>query len=389
MKKVLVIQTQMQQYRAPLWEQLNDLLHADGMRLTVAYSDPPKTGLDKCDTCDLPKEYGLRVRRYSLWENGFLYQPLLLLAARSDIVVVEQRTRLVLNHILLPLSLAGFQRVAFWGHGENRNVHAIRASEWCRQKTLNWVSWWFAYTHHTARYLETHGVSSAKITVLKNSVDTREIRDHIRSLTTENRATLREQLSIPASAPVGIFCGRLEKLKGLPFLIKSSRIIKTRLPEFHLILVGGGSEKGALLRLIEGLDWVHLVGPLFGKEKAHLMAISDVLLMPGALGLAVLDAFAAGLPVITIPSELHGPEFEYLEHGVNGFISDADPGSFAEIVSSLLSRRDYLAKFKEGASASAEKYSIENMAENFRTGIRSCLERPARGADFVGFQKTN
>lgn len=379
----------MQQYRAPLWGQLNDLLHADGTRLTVAYSDPPKTGLDKCDTCDLPKEYGLKVRKYSLWENGLLYQPLLRFAARSDMVVVEQRTRLVLNHVLLPLSLAGFQRVAFWGHGENRNAETIRLSEWCRQKTLNWVSWWFAYTNHTSRYLEAHGVPSTKITVLKNSVDTREIRHHVSSMTPENRATLRNQLNIPALAPVGIFCGRLEKLKGLPFLIESSRIIKTQLPEFHLILVGGGSEKGVLLRLIEGLDWVHWVGPRFGKEKAQLMAISDVLLIPGALGLAVLDAFAANLPVITIPSELHGPEFEYLEHGVNGFVSDADPGSFAEIVSSLLSRRDYLAKFKEGASASAEKYSIENMAESFRTGIRSCLELPARSASLFGFQRAS
>jgi glycosyltransferase involved in cell wall biosynthesis len=63
------------------------------------------------------------------------------------------------------------------------------------------------------------------------------------------------------SAPVGIFCGMLDKTKGLPFLIESGRMIKARMPAFHLILVGGGPEQNAILRLIQGFEWVHWVGP--------------------------------------------------------------------------------------------------------------------------------
>src|SRR5437879_1278091 len=144
MKKVLVIQTQMKQYRAPLWARLHDLLCADGMQLTVAYSEPPEIELRKNDNCDLPPEYGLKVRGYWIWRDGLLYQPLLKLAAASDLVIVEQRTRLLLNLFLLPLTLVGLRRVAFWGHGENRNVEQIQLSEWYRRNVLNWVSWWFA-----------------------------------------------------------------------------------------------------------------------------------------------------------------------------------------------------------------------------------------------------
>jgi L-malate glycosyltransferase len=376
MKTVLIIEAQMKQYRAPFFARLNDALRADGIRLTAAYSDPPPSEARKKDTCDLPPEYGLKVKGYWLWQRRLLYQTLLKATLASDLVIVEQANRIILNHLLLPLSRAGLRRVAFWGQGDNLQAERIRFSEWYRRKTLNWVSWWFAYTKGTAKYLEAHGVPPSKITVVQNAVDTREIREHLKSLTAQDRATLRGKLSIPASAPVGIFCGMLDKVKGLPFLVESSRIVKARIPDFHLILVGGGPEQDAVLRLIDGLDWVHSVGPRFGKEKAEFLAISDAFLLPGKVGLAVLDAFAAGLPMLTTRFEFHAPEIEYVEEGVNGLMSDHRPAAFAEAVSSVLSKPELFYQLRAGAAASAGKYSIENMAENFRAGIRSCLGLP-------------
>jgi L-malate glycosyltransferase len=388
-KRVMVIQTQMKQYRAPLWARLFDSLRADGIQLIVAYSDPPEVELRKNDNCELPPEYGLKVHGYWLWPEGLVYQPLLRSALRSDVVIVEQRNRLLLNHLLLPLCRSGVQRVAFWGQGRNYLPEQIRFSEWFRRKMLNWVYWWFAYTEGNARYLEAQGVPVSKITVLSNSLDTQEISDRVRSLKAQDREVLRGHLGIPVLAPVGIFCGALDKAKGLRFLIESSRIIKAQMPAFHLIIVGGGPEQDAVLRFTEGLDWVHWVGPQFGKRKAELMAISDAFLLPCKVGLAVLDAFAAGLPLITTKFEFHAPEIEYLEEGVNGLISDAEPGAFAETVLSLLSRTDYLASLRAGASASAGKYSIENMAKNFRRGIRSCLGLSVSSATVLGLQKAH
>jgi glycosyltransferase involved in cell wall biosynthesis len=389
MKTVLIIQAQMKQYRAPFFAQLNEALRADGIRLTVAYSDPPPSEARKKDTCDLPPEYGLKVKGYWLWPDRLLYQPLLKTALTSDLVIVEQANRFILNHLLLPRARVGLLRVAFWGHGDNLQAGRIRFSEWYRRKMLNWVSWWFAYTKGTAKYLEAHGVPTSKITVVQNAVDTREIREHLKSLTAQDRATLRGKLSIPASAPVGIFCGMLDKVKALPFLVESSRIIKAQIPDFHLILVGGGPEQATVQRLIDDLPWVHWVGPRFGKEKAEFLAISDAFLLPGRVGLGVLDGFAAGLPMLTTRFEFHAPEIEYLEEGVNGLMSDHRPAAFAEAVSSVFSQRDYMVKLQEGAKAAAGKYSIENMARNFRAGIRSCLGLPESTARVLGLQKAN
>lgn len=373
MKNVLIIEAQMKRYRAPFYAGLNETLHREGIRLTVAYSDPPPAEAIKKDNCQLPEEFGLKVNGYWLWPDRLLFQPLLKRAITSDLVVLDHGNRFLLNHLLLPLSRLGLRRVAFWGHAENQSERRIHFSEWYRRKTLNWVSWWFAYTEADAKRLSSQGVPHSRITVVQNSVDTRELRSYANSLSMQNRDTVRARHAIPIPALVGVFCGALNQAKSLPFLIEASRRIKTQVPTFQLLIIGGGAEEFAVERLVKGLDWVHCVGPQFGKEKAELLAISDVFLLPGAVGLAVLDGFAAGLPMMTTRIPIHGPEIEYLEEGVNGLMTDAQPEAFAEAVSSVLSVDEHLNRLRVGAKASAGKYSIENMVANFRTGIRLAL----------------
>jgi glycosyltransferase involved in cell wall biosynthesis len=382
MKRVLIIEAQIKQYRAPFYAQLHEALQTEGIELRVAYGDPPPAESRKNDTCDLSHDYGKKVGNHWFCMNRLLYQPLLIESLKSDLVIVDQGNKYLLNYALLPLSRLGLRKIAFWGLGENRQAGQIRVSEWYRRTTLNWVSWWFAYTKGTARYLQEHGVPPSKITAVQNSVDTREIRECVRALSSQDRTALRASLGIPPGAPVGIFCGMLDRVKSLPFLIESSRIIRARIPAFHLILVGGGPEQDSVHRLAEDFDWVHMVGPQFGKRKAEFMAVSDAFLLPGRVGLAILDAFAAGLPMLATDLSIHGPEMEYLEEGVNGLKSEPQVGAYAEAVASVLSRGDRLRQLQEGAEVSSGKYSIENMVDNFATGILACLS-PTRQREWI------
>jgi glycosyltransferase involved in cell wall biosynthesis len=374
MKRVLIIQGQMKQYRVPFYARLYEALRVDGIELKVAYSDPPPSEAKKKDSCDLPAEYALKVKGYWLLKERLLYQRIFRPLWKSDLVIVEQANKNVLNHPLLVVSLSGLQRVAFWGHGKFPQGSAI--SEWYKRKTLNCMTWWFAYTKGAGKYLEEHGVPARKITVVQNSVDTREIRKHRERLTGENRKMLRRRLGIRESAPVGIFCGMLDEAKGIAFLIESCKIVRTHIPEFHMILVGGGPNQEEVLQLIGDLNWVHWVGPKFGSEKTELMAISDVFLLPGRVGLAILDAFAAGLPFLTTRLDIHCPEIEYLEEDRNGLVTDHCKKAFAEEVIRVFTEPGRLKRLAAGAAESAEKYSIEAMTENFRRGIQQCLDKP-------------
>lgn len=373
MKRVLIIEAQIKQYRLPFYQQLAEALRDTDIELRVGYSDPPPSDAAKKDTCDLPPDYGVKVEGYWLLREKLLLQPLFRAAMTADLVVIDQGNRFLLNHLLLPLSRFGLKRVAFWGLGENRQDGRQPLSEWYRRKTLNWVSWWFAYTKGTARYLVANGVPGSKITAVDNAVDTSEIRDHVRGFSLADRISKRESLGIQLSAPVGIFCGMLDKVKGIPFLIETCKTIRARTPDFHQILVGGGPEQSSVEAAVRGLPWIHVTGPRFAQEKSELIAISDAFLMPGRVGLVILDAFAGGLPLLSTRLKIHGPEMEYLEEGVNGLVSEPTIPAFSDMVTSLFSNPDALGRLQGGARKAGTRYTIENMVAKFSEGIHHCL----------------
>jgi L-malate glycosyltransferase len=376
MNRVVIIEAQIKRYRKPFYERLHSALCKEGIESRVVYSEPASSEAQKHDNCELPRDYGVKVKGYWIRKERLVFQPALREIAAADLIVIEQANKFILNHFLLPLSLLKMKKVAFWGLGENLQADRSPFSEWYKERTLNWVHWWFAYTEGTARYLQQHGVSAEKITAVQNSVDTRGIQDHVKNLSSNAKTELRAKLGIAPSAPVGIFVGMLHKVKSIPFLIQAGARIRESIPEFQLIVVGGGPDEDEIKQGAANWPWVHFVGPQFGDRKAQLLAIADVFLLPGRAGLAVLDGFAAGLPLIATRLPIHGPEMEYLEEGHNGLMTAPHPKAYAHAVAKLLSNPRELQSLREGAAISAEKYSIEAMVEKFKQGIVQCLAKP-------------
>jgi glycosyltransferase involved in cell wall biosynthesis len=373
MKRVLIVEAQMKQYRLPFYARLNESLRADGLQLKVAYSGPAQDEMSKGDNCDLPSAYGLKVKGSWLLGKRLLYQPLLREIHSADLVISDQANRLVLTHYLLLLSRIGIKRVALWGHGENKQGSASFFVERYRKRTLHWVTWWFAYTAGAAEYLQGQGVPPCRITAVQNSVDTREIQECLQNFGTNAREALRDSLGIPAAARVGIFVGTLHKIKALQFLLEACRRIREEVDDFHLIVVGGGPEEEQILQSACGHAWAHFTGPKFGEDKARLLRIADMFLLPGAVGLAILDAFAAGLPLVTTSVAIHGPEMEYFEQHGNGVMAAHEVDAYADAAIRLFANTRELHVLQEGARSCGKKYSIEAMVENFREGIARCL----------------
>ncbi len=376
MKKVLIIEAQIKRYRRPFYDRLNSALRKEAVQLKVVYSAPTLPEGQKHDNCELAREYGVKVKGYWIAKGRLLFQPAFREIASADLIVIDHANRFVLNHFLLPLSFLKLKRTAFWGLGEYLQADRSRLSEWYKERTLNWVDWWFAYTEGTARYLQERGVPPAKITAVQNSIDTRRIQICVKNFSLNAKAALRARLGISLSAPVGIFVGTLHKVKSIPFLIQAGERMRQTVPDFQLIVVGGGPDEQEIKLNAAQHPWIHFVGPKFGDRKSQFLAISDVFLLPGAVGLAIVDAFAAGLPLITTRLSIHGPEVEYLEEGFNGILTEYHPTSYADAVVDLLLQPQKLHQLQEGARLSAGKYSIEAMVENFRRGIVQCLAQP-------------
>jgi glycosyltransferase involved in cell wall biosynthesis len=172
---------------------------------------------------------------------------------------------------------------------------------------------------------------------------------------------------------IGLYCGSLYHDKQIEFLLDAAQRIKTKIPCFHLFVVGGGKLEPLVEQVARQTDWIHFVGPQFGAEKAAYFRLASFFLNPGMVGLSILDAFCAGLPMLTTDYFGHSPEIDYLEPGVNGICSHFELEAYAAMVANLCLDSSQLARLQEGARRSGERYTLEAMVANFRDGICQCL----------------
>jgi hypothetical protein len=102
------------------------------------------------------------------------------------------------------------------------------------------------------------------------------------------------------------------------------------------------------------------------------------MLLPGHIGLNLLDGFAAGLPTVTTSVPQHAPEVEYLEDGVNGVMlpSSSSPSSYAAEVTALLRDSEALRLLSAKALEAGSLYTEEGMVSRFAAGIEAALDAP-------------
>jgi glycosyltransferase involved in cell wall biosynthesis len=237
------------------------------------------------------------------------------------------------------------------------------------------VDWWFAYNALSARLVEALGFPKEKITPVMNSTDTVALRKKHLEIKSEGIDRVRAALGI-GPGPVGLFLGRLYFNKRVDFTLRAAMEIRKRVPTFELIVIGDGEDRGMVVDAAARNSWIHYPGPKGDTEKVPYMAVADVLLNPGVVGLVINDAMAMGLPTLTTDFPTHSPEIDYLEDGVTGLISRPwqDLPPYVEMAVALLSEPDRLSIMKETSRAAGEAFSAETMAGNFAGGILPALE---------------
>ncbi len=383
MQEVAFITRYVPQYRAPFLAQARALLDEEGVRLRVLYGQPNAAEVAKGDAVRVPWGEYARNLIVPVGRRDIYVQPVLRRAWGADLVVVEQGSRLLLNYLLVPAQRAGGPRVAYWGHGLHFAAHEVtRLGEAAKRMLATRAHWWFAYTERSADVVARMGYPRERVTVIGNAIDTGGLREARARVGSAELARLRRDLGIALTARVGVYCGALYPEKRLGFLVDACDALRQRVPDFELVVVGGGEDEPLVRAAAESRPWLHYVGPLFGADKVRHLALGEVFLLSGFVGLAVLDSFALELPLVTCAAGTHGHELSYVEDGVNGLLVAGlpDAGTYAEAVAALLPDEARLDALRAGCRASAEKYTVERMAERFAGGVTAALAAPPRAA---------
>lgn len=372
MKRVSYIFPVSHHYRAPFHERLRALLAEQGVDYTVVYSEPGEENRKKGDAIEIA--WGHKVGLTAL-PGGLLYQHGLKQAMKSDLVIIQQESKLLLNYVLNLASSIGAKKTAYFGHG--RNFQSRNPNGYVEGFKRFWATkadWWFGYTEETRAHVQSLGFPEDRITVFNNSVDTTLMRQQVDASTFEARSAFAASMGLVGNN-VGVFVGGIYADKRMEFLIEATDYIRAKIPDFELIVVGGGADLSLVKQLALSRPWVHVTGPRFGQEKVDLMLLGHVFMMPGLMGLAILDAAAAGLAIATTSFPWHSPEIAYLEPGVSGLKVDdwENPEAYGREVAALLLDRATLEQMREAARAMADRYTIEAMARNFAGGVLKAL----------------
>ncbi len=377
MSKVTIIQRILPHYRVPFFKAMHESLSQEGIELRLFYGQEYPGDVPK--TVDLGEDWAIRIknRYFRISGNTVVWQSCPSVALEPDLLIFEQANALILNHwLVLRRRFKPSTLIAFWGHGANRQATDPNSlSERFKQCMTRRVDWWFAYTSLTSNLVRQRGFPDSHITIVNNTIDSRALRKQIETVTDLQVTDARKRLNLEPTNKIGVYSGGLYSDKRLGDLIEASKRIYSTLPNFRLLIIGDGPERGLIEIAASENAWLHYLGPLYGRDKAVYLKFSDVLLMPGLVGLVVIDSFSAGVPLFTLEASPHSPEIAYIEHGTNGFVVSGDLEQYAQAVVRFLSAPEEAEKVKLACSNSMESFTLEQMVDRFCSGVVSCLNQ--------------
>lgn len=373
-RNVLFAVEWMPAYRVGFFEALGRELEGRGIGVSVTYGDPPRDIAARRTSCSL--EWGIRRANRAIPVGGrtLVWQPVTDQALDSDLVIVDQASRLLLNYWLLAQQRRRRVRFALWGHGINLNKsRSSAAGEWIKRRTSTGAHWWFAYTAGVKARVTALGYPPERITNTQNTGAADSLRAQLDRVTAEREVALRNELGV-GEGPLGLFLGSLYPDKRLDYLIAAADRIAAAMPQFQLVIAGDGPGRDQITMAAASRPHILWAGHVDGEQKATLLKSASALLIPGSVGLAIVDGFVAGVPTVATAVPTHGPEIEYLRDGENGRMLPADASStdYAKTVLDVLrDGRD----LRRGAARSGI-YSTEAMVGRFAEGIGRALQAP-------------
>jgi len=210
--------------------------------------------------------------------------------------------------------------------------------------------------------LTNHGIERADL--WQRGVDTELFQPHFAS------AEMRDRLSQghPDSTLL-IYVGRL----GAEKEIDRIKPVLEAIPNARLALVGDGPHRLALEEHFADTP-THFVGYLRGEELASAYASADAFIFPSrteTLGLVLLEAMAAGTPVVAARS---GGIPDIVTDGVNGYLFDpADDEGAIAATKLLLQRPEERETLRDNARQEAERWGWSAATQQLRNYYHAIL----------------
>ncbi|NJR51608.1 MAG: glycosyltransferase family 1 protein [Leptolyngbyaceae cyanobacterium CSU_1_3] len=210
--------------------------------------------------------------------------------------------------------------------------------------------------------LTQHGIE--RVDLWQRGVDTETFQPHLASVDMRNRLSQGHP-----EAPLLLYVGRLSAEKEIDRI----KPVLESIPNARLALVGDGPNRQSLEKHFENTP-THFVGYLGGRELASAFASADAFVFPSrteTLGLVLLEAMAAGCPVVAARS---GGIPDIVEDGVNGYLFDPhDERGAIAATQRLLFEQEARETLRRNARREAERWSWSSATRQLQSYYREVV----------------
>jgi len=228
-----------------------------------------------------------------------------------------------------------------------------------RVKYLHGVDRYVTVSQAIKEVLLADGLPGDMISVVHSGIDLERIES-----APERTAEIRRELGVPEGHALVANVAHMADHKGQIYLVEAAPLVLAEIPLVTFAIVGTGELRETLEARARELS-VPVRFPGFREDVPSILKALDVFVMPShmeGLGTSVLDAMAAGAPVVGTEA---GGMREMLEHGKNGLVCPVrDAKALAGAILELLRDRERARLLASRAKRCVvERFSKEAMVE--------------------------
>lgn len=230
------------------------------------------------------------------------------------------------------------------------------------KSVLKYLDSFTAVSEAAAQYVRT--ITNEPITIVSNGIDL----GHYHARTEK---------------PVGkkphiLYVGRLEKRKGVKYLLQAFALLVERFPGAELHIAGDGPDKEKLTQYVteESIPNVHFHGYVSDKEKQRLFNATDLFCSPAlygeSFGIVLLEAMAKG--IVTVAGDNPGYADVMRGRGALSLVNPEDIMQFAKRLELLLTDEETRALWRDWALAYVQQFDYPHIVDRYITVYKQAIK---------------
>lgn len=227
---------------------------------------------------------------------------------------------------------------------------------------LNYIHMFTAVSDAAAEHLRS--LTKEEITTVPNGIDYERYKNTVSNKKDDTKKTI-------------LYLGRLEKRKGIEYLISAYKRLRERRNDVNLVIAGNGVKKKSLERLVQQykIPDVSFTGFIKESQKPQLIKDADLFCSPApygeSFGIVLLEAMAVETPIVA--GNNSGYSSVLTGRGMLSLVTPTVTDDFSQRLELLLYDNEIRKLWIEWANKSISQYDFKHVAEQYEQVYKRAL----------------